>query len=454
MAMADTSNTTNCSDTSIEICPDMSSERDDALSPFYALNYHFGMLLGVDDFATEQLYHHGKMRLHNAWLHRAGVVWGFGVELDQEHGEIRVKPGLALNASGQELHLDADACVNVAEWFLAHQHDEGFAPDTTSTGFLFNAHVAIRFKSCLTRQVPALIEPCDGGAGGTAYSRVFETVDIRLIAGKAPPPDAPPYHRLRVLFGLEDPVLPADQPVVDERTDILNLPNAKQPAAYLIALRKFAALDEIDLKPAMSSDDSTRLLYPAPGNSPVILADINEITLDRDSNSGKLNLTGGEVDVTVRPAHISTATIQELLCGHFCCIKEEVSSVSGPRVDTDSVKFEDNNITFSVDSRLHPASVTVSAFALTCFDDTKDTNGWKLLKINTVNLDTDSAKTVTLTFNKATLPDKGLVRLIVYGTGSTPLLGAELTPLAGAITDPPPIADHIGRDFIIMHKRS
>ena len=62
------------------------------LSPFNALRYHFGMLLGVDDFETEQAYHRAKMRIHNAWLHRAGVVWGFDVRLDVPHGEIRVLP--------------------------------------------------------------------------------------------------------------------------------------------------------------------------------------------------------------------------------------------------------------------------------------------------------------------------------------------------------------------------
>ena len=46
------------------------------LSPFYTLSYHFGMLLGVDDFETEQAYHRAKQRLHNAWLHGEGVVWG------------------------------------------------------------------------------------------------------------------------------------------------------------------------------------------------------------------------------------------------------------------------------------------------------------------------------------------------------------------------------------------
>jgi hypothetical protein len=83
----------------------------------------------------------------------------------------------------------------------------------------------------------------------------------------------------------------------------------------LQALRKFAALDEIDLQPAKSSDDTTRLLFPAPGDSPVVLADITGITLDRSGTNGSLKLTGGTVDVTVRPTHVATATLQELLCG-------------------------------------------------------------------------------------------------------------------------------------------
>src|SRR6266540_4177168 len=74
--------------------------------PFTALRYHFGMLLGVDDFETEQRYQRGKMRLHNAWLHRAGIVWGLDVSADPATREIRVEPGLALDPTGRELHLD------------------------------------------------------------------------------------------------------------------------------------------------------------------------------------------------------------------------------------------------------------------------------------------------------------------------------------------------------------
>ena len=432
----------------ITTCPDMSAGRDDAFSPFYALNYHFGMLLGVDDFATEQRYHQGKMRLHNAWLHRAGVVWGFDVKLDAEHGEIRVKPGLALDASGHELHLDADACVNVAEWFQVHKSDEGFTfTESPATGqIMFDAHVEIRFKSCLTRQVPALIEPCEGSEGGTAYSRVFETVDIRLVAGKAPGPDAPPYHRLRVLFGLEAPVLPADQAVADERAAILNLPSEQQPAAYLSALRKFAAFDEIDLQPAKSSDETTRLLYPAPGDSPVILADIIGITLDRDANNGKLKLTGGEVDVTVRPSHIATATIQELLCGPLFSQVGTSSSASGPRVLPATVQITDTGITFQLDKDLQAQTVTSDAFSVTTFTDA---DGWKEITFSA----TLSSGPPQLNLQLNTPLAAGiLVRFIAKGTGPKPLLGTNLAPLAGAAGGPEP-SPHDGLDFVFMQAR-
>jgi hypothetical protein len=432
----------------ITTCPDTSPGREDSISPFYSLNYHFGMLLGVDDFATEQQYHHGKMRLHNAWLHRAGVVWGLDVRLVVEHGEIRVLPGLALDASGHELHLDCDACINVAEWFLAHQDEEGFAPTATTTGVKFDAHVEIRFKSCLTRQVPALLEPCEGGAGGTAYSRVFETVDLRLVPGKAPAPTTPPYHRLRVLFGLEDPILPADQPVVDARSAVLALAGAQQPAAYLEALRKLAAFDEIDLQPAKSSDDATRLLFPEPGDSPVVLAEFTDITLDRSDAGGSLKLTGGAVDVTVRPTHIATATLQELVCGPLFSNVAAVSAASGPRVLPASVQITTDNINFDLDKPLHAKSVAADAFSVTAFTEA---GGWQDLPFTVDGL---SSPATSVKLDLTTSLEAGvLVRFIARGTGPRPLLGANLAPLAGADGGPEP-PPHDGLDFVFMQVRS
>ncbi|HEX3129370.1 MAG TPA: hypothetical protein VH394_18690, partial [Thermoanaerobaculia bacterium] len=194
------------------------------VEPFRSLRVHFGMLLGVDDLETLGAYPRGKTWLHNAWLHRDGVVWGLGVELDAQRGEIRVQPGLAMDRLGRELHLDTVMCVDVARWLEQHARDpELRLEELPDGGVRFDAHVVIQFRSCLTRQVPALVEPCDGTGGTTAYSRVFETADLFLRPGLAPAPAAPPYHRLRVLFALEPPQLPDDQEIVDRRDAVLAL---------------------------------------------------------------------------------------------------------------------------------------------------------------------------------------------------------------------------------------
>ena len=95
------------------------------VNPFNALQFHFGMLLGVDDLETGQAYPRGKVRLHNAWLHREGVVWGLNVSFNSRN-ELAVDPGLALDAAGHELHLDRQACMDVGLWYSAHKDDPGF----------------------------------------------------------------------------------------------------------------------------------------------------------------------------------------------------------------------------------------------------------------------------------------------------------------------------------------
>lgn len=288
------------------------------LSPFYALRYHFGMLLGVDDFETEQAYHRAKMRLHNAWLHREGVVWGFDVRLDRDIGEIRVTPGLALDPAGHELHLESDACVNIGQWFDKHREDPDF-PDVDPDNPVFDAHVVIRFKACLTRQVPALMEPCSNDGAGTAYSRVFETVEILLRPNLAPP-RVYPYHLLRLMFGIDEPrkkensneVTDADTAVLDDVARIQGLPAGQRAAENLKAFHRFAALDVIDLKPARSEDGARALLFPGKDDDPVTLANITGIELKRQNDVWVVE-PGWVVDPSVRPSHVATSTLQDLL---------------------------------------------------------------------------------------------------------------------------------------------
>jgi hypothetical protein len=417
------------------------------LSPFNALYYHFGMLLGEDDFNTEQGYHRAKMRIHNAWLHREGVVWGFAVTVDQEHGEIHVAPGLALDAAGHELHLEAEACLNVAEWFEKHKGDADFTIQTTTNGNkTFDARVVIRFKACLTRQVPALMEPCNNAGTSTAYSRVFETVEILLLPNLAPPPIVP-YHRLRLLFGITPPIpkdnpSPEDQAVLDEVTRIRALSAADQPGELLKAFHRFAALDEIDLKPATGEDGASILLFPGREDEPVLLADIAGITLQQNNNSWKLS--GGAVDPSVRTSHVATTTIQDLLCGRLRIAPGAEGDDSGPRIDPASVIFLTSTaVMFVADKELQDASVNPAAFSVTWFDEAK---GWQRSNVITASYGGGETRTVKLDLDSAV---SGRVRLVVFGTGATPLLGADLVPLAGAVGGPPGTAD-AGNDFVYM----
>jgi hypothetical protein len=437
------------------------------LSPFYALNYHFGMLLGVDDFETEQAYHRSKMRLHNAWLHREGVVWGMDVRLgemreeivndqrtqvlDLTRGEIRVTAGLALDAAGHELHLETDACLNVAQWLREHREEPELEIRDEGDGIIsFDAHVVIRFKACLTRQVPALAEPCVGAGSETAYSRVFETLEILLRPGLAPPGKYP-YHRLRLLFALEEPILEgemttaSDQEVLDERANILAQPPDDQPAAYLRAFRRFAALDEIDLRPATSTDDNRQLLFPGTDDQALVLANVSNIRLD--TREEKNVLLGGEVDVTVRPSHVATATIQELLCGPLFKTADEPAppppdAAEGPRIDPETVVIEASRIRCRADRELHESSVKPDAFAVSWFNAE---GGWHNVIVGSVNYHA-AGHLVDLDLKEELA---GRVRLIARGTGPTPILGADLVPLAGA-RNGPPATTHDGHDFVYM----
>lgn len=399
--MANTPDMTSCSSAELGNAPS---------APFYSLRYHFGMLLGVSDFETDQAYHRGKMWLHNAWLHREGVVWGFDVQLDTEHGEIRVKPGLALDLLGRELHLDQDACLSAAAWFEAHRDDAGFEFIEDDASITFNAHVVICFKTCLTRQVPALSEPCEGGSAGTAYSRVYETVEIFLRPGSAPERSVP-YHRLRLLFGLDEPRVDEDGAVLEVDQAVLDAP------ANLDSFRRFAALDGIGLTP------------PDAEEYPVALANLNAITLSKTGNG--LTLAGGAVDVAIRPAHVATAAIQELLCG-------TLESRGGPVADPASVQLDEaaQTLSFQAGAALAAASVQAAAFSLTYFDQT---TGWQTATVNSASYD-DATRTVSIGF--AGPLGGSLVRFIAKGSGPEPLLGANL------------IALNNGNDFVHMQERS
>jgi hypothetical protein len=482
------------------------------VSPFYAPRYHFGMLLGVDDFETEQAYHRGKGRLHNAWLHGEGVVWGFRVDLDDERGEISVQPGLALDAAGRELHLDAAACVNVGLWYQAHKDDPEMEavcqlqPDGT---VLLSAHVVARFSVCAARPVPSIAEPCaEGGGSEVACSRAQETVELLLVPGPAPKAyDL--YPRLRLLFGL-DPAREAagEQPPAwdpdgarAERARIIALPAADQAAEFLAAFRRFAAMDEMDLAPA-TTDDGGVTAFPADDETRVLLAEVTSIVLKPGTIDGAMVLDSAVVDNTVRPSHVATRTIQELLCGTRCACDAaapppppedpgededpgevdepgdgdgggvegpgevdepgdgpslppeeslladtELADAGGPRIDPYLVVLKGERVSLTATLPLSRASVQPDAFSVSAYD-LRD--GWHDVEIRETRVERNR-RTVHLELDTGF--GGNLVRVIARGTGPRPLLGTTLLPLAGAAGGPAGTEDD-GHDFVIMLKRS
>jgi hypothetical protein len=289
--------------------------------PYVALHPHYGMLLGVADFEAEQAYHRGKQRLHNAWAHGWGVLWGLGVSVDTAKGEVAVAPGLALDGRGRELHNDLAQCVNVARWFEAHRDDAGFEFTDDNGTIGFDAHVRIRHHACLTAPVPALADSCSNNASGTAYSRVFETVQIDLVPGLAPA-RTHRNHLLRVLAGLDEArtdddgnVLPDDQAALDARAAIAAAAAADRIATAAAAMHDIAVLDGLAEQTAGAddlddADDPQASLFPAAGPVTLALADLQGVTLTPGDGGATLAITA--VDNRVRSVLLPTATLQSL----------------------------------------------------------------------------------------------------------------------------------------------
>ena len=287
-------------------------------NPYLALHPHYGMLLGVTDFETEQAYHRGKMRLHNAWAHGWGVLWGLGVSVDTAKGEVAVAAGLALDGRGRELHNDLAQCLHVGRWFQAHRNDAGFEFTDVDGVIGFDAHVRIGHHACLTSPVPALADGCGNDAAGIAHSRVLETVVIELVPGRAPA-RSHRNHLLRVLAGLDAAlldedgnVLPADQAALDARAAIAAAPAADRPAAAAAALHTLAVADSLADMPATAADpdDTDGHLYPAAGPQTLALADLRGLTLTPQGEGFSLAVAG--VDNQVRSVLLATATLQAL----------------------------------------------------------------------------------------------------------------------------------------------
>jgi hypothetical protein len=413
---------------------------DDALpvQPFTALRAAYGMLLGEDDFHVLMGNPRGKQMMHTAWLHGSGVIWGFDVVRDKER--LRVRPGLAVDRRGRELRLEVSQCLDLAGWateWLARY------PPKDGQDWV-HAYVVAEFNSCLDRPVPALADPCDVTRRHDSPSRVVETTRIRIIAKPPAPPDPRTYHRLKVLLGLR-PADPANDPDVLKALDqVRGAQTQDRPAELLRQFRRMAALDATQRRPGGWTGDEQVPQFPV---------DEAARSTEDESASGVLLArlavpAKGKAEVRIlpeqRPVLLPTALIQELLCGLAPGVfgSVEAKDAGGPRLVDVGWAGDRRSVELRFDKRIARNSWEEGAIEISSVSPSGQ--GWRQEHINKVRHKDNDQRTVVVRLDGT--PAYSKVRVLVRGTGATPLFGRDpFVPFAGWRGGPPGSA-HEGHD--------
>ncbi|GLP69869.1 hypothetical protein RKD27_001344 [Streptomyces sp. SAI-126] len=386
------------------------------VNPFVALRVAYGMLLGEDDFSTLLGNPRGKHMLHASWSHGPGVVWGFRVRVRDDGRALYVAPGLALDGLGRELTLGAEQCVPVADLLKSLElHADG-----DSDGSAGRYRLVAVFDTCLALPVPALASPCDASPGHSDHSRAVERVRFELRR-TGPGPGGPPYPRLRQLFSTDRPGPDPD------------------PADWPRAFQEAARQDVLDLAPALDEGDEEPSLFPVGvADAPVTLAVVG-------LRGAGLEATVEALDQGVLRATLPTGLLQDLV-GSLRPPAVADAAPGAPRVVRDSLEWSDEHrrFTFSVTAPLHTGSVGTDAVSVSSLGR----QAWERAQVREV---VHRAGTDTVTVVLAAAPRHELVRVVVHGTGPTPVLGTDHLPLAGLTGGPPGTAAD-GHDAVIMYR--
>lgn len=353
-------------------------------NPQCTLNYHFGQLLGVEDFRAEQGFHVGRSRRHQRLLHGHGVVAGYPVSYKSAISELRVGPGLAIDGLGRDLQLDADQCVNLAKWWAARvaAKDADFGDLLDKTEFTIDLDLVVCYATCLTDPVPAIAEPCAGAASDLAYSRVCETVRLQLVR-----------H-------VEPKVAPTATQWPDTRNALID------------------ALAQTSIGPPDATDPQTLCL---------VLARLQGAHFKKSGQAWQVDLQG--IDLHVRQTLLATSAMQSLLLPAL----DTPAPPAGPLVLPDLAKATGDTVTLPFDQKLAGKSVQPGNFTVTQFDAAL---GWASFTVTSATYTEPAGAPPLVTLKlDAALAVGTLTRICIVGFGPTPMLGANLIPVGASRED-------------------
>lgn len=198
------------------------------------LNYRLGIALDAEDFVAEQLYHRDRLARALKYLFGTGTVVGLRVWRDAD--EIKVEPGIALDALGRLVEVPRQACLDLRRWFDEHEEPAALQTslDNSPGGDRVVADVFLEFVVCPRGKTPAFALGPFEATNAVADHRLRDgyrlSFVVRSEASPIPAPyaaitpndvrtDADPLRRLEDLMldgwrdGTEDWNTAGDEPV-------------------------------------------------------------------------------------------------------------------------------------------------------------------------------------------------------------------------------------------------
>lgn len=158
--------------------------------PWSHLRYHYGQLLGAEDFSAEQRAFILRHRLHLALLHGVGTVWGLRVEATKigmpPSARLTVEPGLAVDSIGREIYVNETQCLDVGGLHATELWDRldpvpGY-DGPADVRDVKRVYVVLCYDACLSHPVPAITPPCSDADDALSFGRVNERFRIDLVA--------------------------------------------------------------------------------------------------------------------------------------------------------------------------------------------------------------------------------------------------------------------------------
>ncbi|MFD4601988.1 hypothetical protein ACFWPQ_28665 [Streptomyces sp. NPDC058464] len=303
------------------------------LSPDLRVNYSYGMVLGLDEFLQEQLYHQEKTYRHRRLLHGYGTSYGLQVSVDPAPdggGDyvITVGRGSGIDQWGREFTVPESQCLRLQDWLTAQeQAHPGIVEEHTEGSGAATIYVVASYAECLDGLVPLPGRPCGTGDQTQVASRVRDSWTVEL---RWDPPEMPRWDSDRRLGRLLASVAVVEQPqgsfpgedalvtAVRALADIA--PNGPGDidefgtplVAYEIARWQAGRIwDEIfaiwvsEVRPRLEPD----LITPSQSSDPaILLGALQMYGLSTDVNS----IYNMHVEVAGRPSVLNTQLIQEL----------------------------------------------------------------------------------------------------------------------------------------------